>query len=114
MQSRFNVKILESVSNELTFLPEKARDKILYNILKSTKVIDAELLKKLTANIWEFRTYHSNTYYRLLAFWDSPESLIIVCSIFKKTTQKTPHHEIEKAENLRRQYFEEKNETSNS
>ena len=47
MQSRFNVKILESVSNELNFLPEKARDKILFNILKSTKVLDADLLKNL-------------------------------------------------------------------
>lgn len=114
MQSKFNVKILESVSNELTLLPEKARDKILYNILKSTKVIDAELLKKITANIWEFRTYYSNTYYRLLAFWDSPDSLIIICSIFIKTTQKTPQNEIEKAEKLRRQYFKEKNEVGNS
>lgn len=114
MQSRFNVKILENVSNELNYLPEKARDKILYNLLKSTQVIDKTILKKLTKNIWEFRTYHSNNYYRLLAFWDSPESLIIVCSIFIKTTQKTPQNEIYKAESYRKQYFEEKNEVGNS
>jgi len=90
MQSRFNVKFLDSVSEELGLIPEKAREKILYNVLKSTKVIDSELLKKLTSNIWEFRTFHSNTYYRLLAFWDGSESLIIICTIFIKTTQKTP------------------------
>ena len=113
MQQRFNVKILDNVSDEFDLIPEKAREKILYNILKSTKVIDQELLKKLTTNIWEFRTFYSNTYYRLLAFWDGSESLIIICTIFIKTTQKTPQNEIQKAENLRRQYFEEKNETGN-
>jgi phage-related protein len=113
MQSRFNVKFLDNVSEELGSIPEKAREKILYNVLKSTKVIDSELLKKLTINIWEFRTLYSNTYYRLLAFWDSPNSIIIICTLFIKTSQKTPQHEIQKAENLRSQYFEEKNETGN-
>jgi phage-related protein len=113
MQSKFNVKILDNVADEMYFLTEKAREKILYNILKSTKLIDQELLKKLTSNIWEFRTFYSNTYYRLLAFWDGSESLIIICTIFIKTTQKTPQNEIQKAENLRRKYFEEKNETGN-
>jgi phage-related protein len=113
MKSRFNVKFLDNVSDELDLIPEKAREKILYNILKSTKIIDQGLLKKLSSNIWEFRTLYSNTYYRLLAFWDGSESLIIICTIFIKTTQKTPQYEIHKAENLRRQYFEEKNETGN-
>jgi phage-related protein len=113
MQSRFNVKILDNVSDELESIPEKARAKILYNILKSTKVLDSELLKKLNANIWEFRTVYSSVYYRLLAFWESHDSVIIICTLFIKRTQKTPQNEIQKAENFRRKYFEEKNETGN-
>lgn len=47
--------------------------------------------------------------YRLLAFWDTEEqALIITTHGFVKKTRKTPGKEIEKAERLRKEYFDEK------
>lgn len=62
--------------------------------------------------IWEFRTKFNKNYYRLLAFWDktdNDETLILATHGFVKETQKTPKSEINKAEAIRKEYFEQKN-----
>lgn len=97
----------------LMSLPENARDKITYNILKvAGGYMDAELFKKLeNSEIWEFRTLFNGIAYRLLAFWDTQnETLVIATHGFIKKKQKTPAKEIAKAEEIRKQYFEQKNE----
>ncbi len=68
MESKFNVVFLEEANTFLDNLEEKARDKIIYNIWKSRVISDKELFKKLEKEIWEFRTLHNRTYYRLFAF----------------------------------------------
>lgn len=45
-------------------LAPKAREKIYYNIRRSQVIKDAELFKKLTGNIWEFRTLYNQTFIR--------------------------------------------------
>ena len=95
----------------LMSLPENARDKITYNILKvAGGYMDAELFKKLeNSDIWEFRTLFNGIAYRLLAFWDTQnETLVIATHGFIKKKQKTPAKEIAKAEKIRKQYFEQK------
>lgn len=70
-----------------------------------------ELFKKLTNDIWEFRTLFKKTYYRLFAFWDkteSTETLVITTHGLVKKTGKTPKTEIEHAEQIRKRYFENK------
>ena len=48
--------------------------------------------------------------YRLFSFWDTEtETLIIATHGIVKKTQKTPAKEIAKAEEIRREYFEQKN-----
>ena len=97
----------------LMSLPENARDKITYNILKvAGGYMDAELFKKSeNSDIWEFRTLFNGIAYRLLAFWDTQnETLVIATHGFIKKKQKTPAKEIAKAEEIRKQYFEQKNE----
>ena len=80
----------------------------------STIEIDNSLFKKLSGtNIWEFRTKYEKKQYRLLAFWDKDKdtdqkTLVIVTHGFIKKDKKTPPKEIEKAENLRVQYFNQK------
>ena len=94
----------------LMSLPENARDKITYNILKvAGGYMDAELFKKLeNSEIWEFRTLFNGIAYRLLAFWDTQnETLVIATHGFIKKKQKTPAKEIAKAEEIRKQYFEQ-------
>ena len=59
----------------------------------------------------QFRTLYNKTYYRLFAFWDKEdkdEKVVISSHGFIKKTDKTPKSEIEKAERLRKQYFNEK------
>ncbi len=112
MEYRFKVKFLEECNNFLDSLDEKARDKIFYNIWKARQVNDIDLFKKLQDEIWEFRTLYSKTYYRLFAFWDkenNEETVVISTHGLIKKTDKTPKAEIEKAEKLRIQYFNHKN-----
>ena len=48
----------------------------------------------------------------MLAFWDKSEditTLVLATHGFIKKTQKTPSREIKRAEEIRKQYFEQKN-----
>ena len=104
----FNVVYSEESIEFLGKLPEKAKQKILFNIEKCMYgYIDNELFKKLeNSNIWEFRTLYNGIAYRLFSFWDTNKnSLVIVTHGIIKKSQKTPKKDIEKAENLRREYF---------
>ena len=68
---------------------------------------DNELFKKLTDNIWEFRTRYQGMAYRLLAFWDKDmKALVIATHGFIKKKQKTPSNEIKRAEDLMKKYYE--------
>lgn len=91
-------------------LPEKVQAKIVYNIRKiECGAIDEDVFKKLNSNIWEIRTLYYSRCFRLLAFWDTEtETLVIVTHGFEKKTSKTPRREIEKAEELRKRYFNNK------
>jgi phage-related protein len=105
----FKVKFLEDAKVFLDSLDDKPRDKIVYNIWKSKSTKDDELLKKLEDDIWEFRTLYNKIAYRLFAFWDETEkSMIIATHGIVKKTGKTPKKEIEKAKQLRVEYYKSK------
>lgn len=103
---------MKKASEFLSSLPEKAQKKITYNLLKvEGGEINKELFKKLDdTEIWEFRTLFNGFSYRLFAFWDTTSDTLIVAThgIIKKTN-KTPQKEIETAEALRTEYFDNKN-----
>ncbi len=110
-ESRFEIEFLSEAANFLDTLDEKSRDKILYNLKKSQYIVDHELFKKLTDHIWEFRTLYNGNSFRLFAFWDKSsdqKTLVISTHGLKKKTQKTPQKEIQKAEEIRKQYLENK------
>lgn len=110
IKARFDVIYMEEAIEFLESLPDKVKDKIAYNISKSRYFMDKELFKKLTDDIWEFRTIYKGSKYRLLAFWDNETgNLVITTHGFLKKTQKTPAGEISHAEALRRKYYDEKN-----
>lgn len=111
MNSKFDVLFLEDARQFLLALDEKARTKILYNIDKSKIVNDPKLFKKLTDNIWEFRTKYNGLQYRLLAFWDKTgrtQTLVLSTHGFVKKVDKIPSGEINRAEQLRQLYFDQK------
>lgn len=91
--------------------PLKAQQKIYFNIFKvEGGVMDKELFKKLeNSDIWELRTLFNGISYRLFAFWDKELGTYVIAThgIVKKT-QKTPKKEIEKAERLMQEYFNDK------
>jgi phage-related protein len=108
MTAKFRVVFLVDAAEFIDKLDEKARDKVIYNIQKARVSNDKELFKKLIGEIWEFRTLYNKTHYRLFAFWDktgNTETVVISTHGIIKKTDKTPQGEIDKAENLRRQYF---------
>lgn len=110
-QQKFNVIISEEVDKFLESLAPKAKTKIFYNInLVAAGILNSELFKKLEgSDIWEFRTLYAGIAYRLLAFFDTAQqSLIITTHGFIKKTQKTPQKEIDKANAIRIEYFNQK------
>ena len=91
--------------------PFKAQQKIYYNIFKVEEgVMKVDIFKKLeNTEIWKFRTLYNGICYRLFSFWDTEEETLVIAThgIVKKT-QKTPLKEIAKAEELRKEYFNNK------
>ncbi len=111
---KFNILFLEEAAEFLDNLDEKIRDKIIYNVTKARFSNDKQLFKKLTNEIWEFRTLFNKTHYRLFAFWDKSvkdNTVVISTHGLIKKTDKTPYTDLAKAERLRKKYFEIKHST---
>ena len=109
MHKKFEVLFLEEAIDFIDSLDLKARKKIYFNIDKAKDVNDPKLFKKLTNEIWEFRTKYSGLQYRLLAFWDktdTKETLVISTHGIVKKVDKVPQKEIEKALRIRTEYFD--------
>ena len=111
MAPKFKVQFLQEASDFLDSIDSKAREKIIYNIFKAQSTNDNELFKKLTKEIWEFRTLYNKTYYRLFAFWDKSEkieTIVISTHGLIKKTSKTPAADLAKAEKYRKLYLDQK------
>jgi phage-related protein len=109
---KFKVQFLEDALEFLDNLDDKPREKIIYNIRKAQVTQDKDLFKKLNNDIWEFRTLYNKMHYRLFAFWDKSDkidTIVISTHGLIKKTDKTPLSDIDKAERLMKQYFQQKN-----
>jgi phage-related protein len=62
-----------------------------------------------TSGLYEIRVEVGSDIFRVFSFFDKGQ-LIILVNGFQKKSQKTPSNEIEKAEKLKKQYFDEKDE----
>ncbi len=112
MKTLFEVIFLSEAFDFLKDLERKHYEKILYNIRKAQVGRDPELFKKITDDIWEFRTLYNGIQYRMLSFWDKtlPQNTIVIATHgFIKKRSLVPEKEIEKAKNIRQKYFDEKN-----
>ncbi len=110
-QRFFRTEFYEEVRLFLRTIDQKAVDKIFWNIDLAEQTNDPRLFKKLTDDIWEFRTKYQNLQYRLLAFWDKTkfeDTLVLATHGIVKKTDKMPSKEIEKAKEIRKQYFSKK------
>ncbi len=105
----FETKFLDEADKFLETLDRKIIIKILYNIDLAEKKNDTRLFKKLSNDIWEFRTLYEGKQIRLLAFWDKTDNkntLVFATHGFIKKTSKIPSNEIERAIRIRVNYFE--------
>lgn len=92
-------------------LPPKVQNKILWTlkIIESLDRIPEIYFKHLenTVGLYEIRVQVGSNIYRIFCFFDKND-LVVVGHGFQKKTQKTPQQEIERAEKIKKQYYEEK------
>ena len=71
--------------------------------------VPEKYFKHLTGSsgLYEIRVEVGSDIYRVFSFFDKGQ-LIILVNGFQKKTQKTPKNELELAEKIKQQYFDEK------
>ncbi|MEA2042970.1 MAG: type II toxin-antitoxin system RelE/ParE family toxin [Bacteroidota bacterium] len=107
------VIFLKKAEEFIGVLDEKARNKLFKAMRKTQARIQGHWFKKLkgTNGIYEFRVNEASKFYRLFTFWDKEgksETLIVGTHGIAKKTNKTPTNEIQKAERLKQEYFDNK------
>ena len=108
----FQTRFLDEADKFISELDPKAIKKVFYNIDIAEQTNDPRLFKKLKNDIWEFRTLYAGLQIRLLAFWDKSdgqETLVFATHGFIKKVDKVPANEIDRAVNIRKKYFDNKN-----
>jgi phage-related protein len=78
-------------------------------LIATTERVPAKYFQHMegTDSIYEIRVEVSSNIYRAFAFFDEGQ-LIILINAFQKKTQKTPKNELDLAERLKKEYFNEK------
>lgn len=110
MKQRFEVIFLEQAIDFLESLDLKTRKKIYYNVDKAKLGLDPKIFKKLTDDIWEFRTKYGRLQYRFFAFWDrthDTETLVVSTHGIVKKVNKVSRSDIIKAKQIKKDYFEQ-------
>ncbi len=62
---------------------------------------------KNSSGIYEIRVQVGNNIFRIFCFFDI-DNLVVVGHGFQKKTQKTPKSEIERAEQIKKEYYDDK------
>ncbi|OAQ42249.1 addiction module toxin RelE [Pedobacter psychrophilus] len=107
----FQTKFLEEAEKFISELDVKIARKVFYNIDLAQQTNDPKLFKKLSYDIWEFRTLYLGLQIRLLAFWDktdNKQTLVLATHGLIKKVDKMPSNEIERAVKIKERYFNSK------
>lgn len=78
-------------------------------LIEDLEYVPTKYFKHISSSsgLYEIRVEYSSNIYRIFCFFDDGK-LVILINGFQKKTQKTPFNEIDKAEQLKKQYFDEK------
>ena len=78
-------------------------------LIATVNRVPEKYLKHLTgtSGLYEVRVEVASNIYRVFCFFDKG-NLIVLMNGFQKKTQKTPKNEIELAEKIKKEYFDEK------
>jgi phage-related protein len=94
----------------LTLNPEvKRKFDWTLKLIATTDKIPVKYFKHIegSTGLFEIRVEYGSDIYRVFCFFDKGR-LILILNGFQKKTQKTPAKEIKIAENLKKQYFDDK------
>ena len=90
---------------------EKVKKKAIWTlkVIEELDQIPDMYLKHLknTVGLYEIRVQLGKNNFRIFCFFDSA-NLVVIGHGFQKKTQKTPKQQIEKAERIRKEYYESK------
>src|SRR5690606_23785507 len=90
---------------------QKVKGKIQYvlELIKQVDRVPEKFLRHVTGSngLYENRIEYQSNIYRIFCYFDEGK-LVVLFNGFQKKTQKTPQKEIDKAEQLRRDYFNNK------
>lgn len=78
-------------------------------LLETIEIVPIVYFKKITGTkrLYEIRIIHGGNIFRIFCFFDR-EQVIVLGNGFTKKTQKTPANQIELAQNIMNDYFNEK------
>ncbi len=92
-------------------LTEKVQNKILwtFRVIEILEQIPEVYLKhiKNSTGLYEVRVQVGNNIYRIFCFFDI-DNIVVIGHGFQKKSQKTPQQQIERAEKIKREYYENK------
>lgn len=92
---------------------KSVQDKIdwVIGLVKVLRQVPEKFFKHLedSDGLFEIRVKAGSNIYRIFCFFDEG-NLVILLNGFQKKTDKTPKQEIERAERLKKQYYEKKTE----
>lgn len=90
-------------------LDKGAQKKIAYvlDMLKTQERLSKNFVKLVRDDIYELRASHNGNIYRAFFIFDEG-NIVMLFNGFQKKTQKTPENEIEKALNLKKEYYANK------
>jgi phage-related protein len=86
---------------------EKLKMKYVISLLETGDRMPIKFMKAIRDDIFELRMEYSSNIYRLFFIFDEG-NIVILFNGFQKKTQKTPEREIEKAQILKKEYYEQK------
>ena len=112
LKKPIKVRLLKEAEDYFLSQNDKIQRKLLVAFEKAEAGYKGDWFQKLksTNGIYEFRQSDHQKFYRVFAFWDSEqeETLIIGTHGIDKKSNKTPAKEIQKAEQIKKAYFETK------
>ena len=88
----------------------KLKIQYVFELIKQVDKVPEKFLKHLTGTngLYEIRIEFQSNIYRVFCCFDEGQ-LVVLFNGFQKKTQKTPKKEIDKAQQLMKEYFESKN-----
>ena len=90
-------------------LKEKEKDKIDYCLLllKTQDRVPVKFVSPVTDGLYELRIEYNGNIYRVFFVFDEG-NIVVLFNGFQKKTQKTPKKDIEKALNIKKEYYADK------